>query len=394
MTTPPFQRIAVKTPREAEARLRELGMLEPNADGVPWWVTDSAYVIDAALVDRVFEAAKGIQARCYAAVEAIVGSGDFSYFGIRNPAMQTAIKRSWAAKDSPMHGRMDFTFGPDGTPLLLDYEADSPFGLAEAGHVQWGWFEAWQAAEGKPSDSQENLIYETYIKHLPRTGLPTRFAIAVGGDTLPDGRPADTGERFDAQFIAEMATEAGLRPSICSIGQVGWDVDARAFTDEADEVLQALVKIYPWDWMEDEPNVDVLPECRTRVLPGAWTRLLSDKTMMALLWHQQPGAPNLLPTFLNRPEQGATVAKPRRGWDGEHVYLPGQTPGLVPEDEMGPLLFQAWCPLPVFNTKAGEVHANLSVWMIGGEPAGIAFRESRGPVTGPAARFVPHILRG
>jgi glutathionylspermidine synthase len=40
------------------------------------------------------------------------------------------------------------------------------------------------------------------------------------------------------------------------------------------------------------------------------------------------------------------------------------------------------------------VHANLSVWMVGGEPAGIAFRESRGPVTGPAARFVPHILRG
>jgi glutathionylspermidine synthase len=40
------------------------------------------------------------------------------------------------------------------------------------------------------------------------------------------------------------------------------------------------------------------------------------------------------------------------------------------------------------------VHANLSVWMIGGEPAGIAFRESAGAITGPAARFVPHILRG
>jgi hypothetical protein len=82
--------------------------------------------------------------------------------------MQAAIAKSWAAKDSPLHGRMDFTFAPDGTPFLLDYEADSPFGLAEAGHVQWGWFEAWQAAEGKCSDSQENLIYESFIKHLPR----------------------------------------------------------------------------------------------------------------------------------------------------------------------------------------------------------------------------------
>ena len=107
-----------------------------------------------------------------------------------------------------------------------------------------------------------------------------------------------------------------------------------------------------------------------------------------------PGAPNLLPTFLERPAQGAMVAKPRRGWDGEHVYLPGQTPGQVPEEEMGPLLYQAHCPLPQFNTNAGAVHANLSVWMVGGEPAGISFRESRGPITGPSARFVPHILRG
>ena len=52
------------------------------------------------------------------------------------------------------------------------------------------------------------------------------------------------------------------------------------------------------------------------------------------------------------------------------------------------------CPLPVLRAGNGQVHANLSVWMIGGEPAGIAFRESLGPVTGPAARFVPHILRG
>jgi glutathionylspermidine synthase len=394
MTSPPFQRIRVVTPAVAEARLRELGMLAPNQEGAPWWVTDAAYVIDAGLVERVFAAASGIQQRCYAAVEAIVTSGDYSYFGINGMAMRTAIARSWAAKDSPLHGRMDFSFAPDGTPMLLDYEADSPFGLAEASHVQWAWFEAWQAADGQASDSQENLIHETFTAHLPRAALPPRFAIAVGGATLPDGRPADTGERFDAEFIAEMATAAGLQPRLCSIGQIGWDPDAKCFTDDTDAALQMLLKIYPWDWMEDEPNVDVLPECRTRVLPGAWTRLLADKTMMALLWHQAPGAPNLLPTFLDRPAEGAMVAKPRRGWDGEHVYLPGQAPGAVPEAEMGPLLYQAHCPLPVFASAEGPVHANLSVWMVGGTPAGIAFRESRGPVTGPAARFVPHILRG
>lgn len=390
----PFQRIPVTTPADAMARLRELGMLAPGLGGEPWWVTDAAYLIDADLADRVLTAATGIQARCYAAVEALVSSGDYNYFGIHNPAMQEAIARSWRAKDSPLHGRMDFSFTPDGTPMLLDYEADSPFGLAEAAYVQWEWFEAWQAASGKSSDSQENLIYEKLTAHLPLAALPPRFAIACGGETLVNGSPADTGERFDAEFIAEIAREAGLRPGICSMEQIGWDLDAQCFTDEADELLQAMVKIYPWDWMEDEPNVEALPRCRTRILPGAWTRLVADKTMMALLWHMEPGAPNLLPTFLERPATGAFVAKPRRGWDGEHVYLPGQTPGDVPEQAMGPLLYQAHCPLPVHRDGTRPVHANLSVWIIGGEPAGIAFRESLGPVTGPAARFVPHILRG
>jgi glutathionylspermidine synthase len=393
---PPFQRVPVTTPADALARLRELGMLADGPDGQPWWVTDAAYVIDAALVDRVFAAATGIQQRCYAAVEALVASGDYTYFGIANPAMQAAIAQSWRAKDSPLHGRMDFTFAPDGTPMLLDYEADSPFGLAEASYVQWEWFEAWQAASGAGKDSQENLIYEKLKAHLPRTGLPPRFAIACGGETAVNGDPADTGERFDAEYLAEIAREVGLRPGICSMEQLGWDLDAQCFVDAADEPLQAMIKIYPWDWMEDEPNVEVLPRSRTRILPGAWTRLVADKTMMALLWHMAPGTPNLLPTFLDRPAQpgGPLVAKPRRGWDGEHVYLPGQVPGEVPEAAMGPLLYQAHCPLPVFEAGRGGVHANLSVWMVGGEPAGIAFRESTGPVTGPAARFVPHILRG
>jgi glutathionylspermidine synthase len=61
---------------------------------------------------------------------------------------------------------------------------------------------------------------------------------------------------------------------------------------------------------------------------------------------------------------------------------------------MGPLLYQAHCPLPVLEAGRGQVHACISVWMVGGEPAGISFRESRGPVTGAAARVVPHILRG
>lgn len=394
MPYPPFRREPVETPSLFLNRLRELTLDGPNPDGDPWWVTDAAYVIDSATSEALLNAATGVQQRCYKAIEELVASGDYAYFGIRNPAMQTCIGQSWRAKDAPLYGRMDFSFAPDGTPMLLDYEADSPFGLAEASFVQWEWFESWRSSSGRKGDSQENLLYEKLVEHIPQIGLPSRFAIACGGETDANGRLADTTERFDAEYLAEIAAESNRAARICPIEQIGWDLDALRFTDDRDEPLEAMIKIYPWDWMEDEPNVEVLPQSRTRIFPGAWVRLLADKTMMALLWHMFSNTANLLPTFLDRPPQGSMVAKPRRGWDGEHVYLPDQPIGEVPEDEVGPLLYQAWCPLPVFPSARGEVHCAASVWMVGGQPAGLSFRESRGPVTGPAARFVPHILRG
>ena len=63
MTYPPFRREPVTTPSLFAGRLRELGLNVPNPDGEPWWVTDAAYVIDAAASEALLEAATGIQKR-------------------------------------------------------------------------------------------------------------------------------------------------------------------------------------------------------------------------------------------------------------------------------------------------------------------------------------------
>ena len=215
MAYPPFRREPVSTPSLFLNRLRELTLDGPNPDGDPWWVTDAAYVIDADAAEALLNAATGIQQRCYKAIEELVASGDYAYFGIASRAMQEAIARSWRAKDAPLYGRMDFSFAPDGTPMLLDYEADSPFGLAEASFVQWEWFESWQSTSGRKSDSQENLIYEKLSEHLPQMGLPARFAIACGGETQSNGTPADTTERFDAEYLAEIAALSNRSARIC-----------------------------------------------------------------------------------------------------------------------------------------------------------------------------------
>ncbi|WP_131829687.1 glutathionylspermidine synthase family protein [Teichococcus deserti] len=386
---PPFTRIPLATPAPFRRRLDQLGLLVANDEGLPYWESQAAYQIGAQPAAALLKAAETLQALCRRAVATIVDTQDFSPFAIESAAMQAAITASWKASEAPLYGRMDFSFAPDGTPKLLDYEADGPLGLPEASYLQWEWFEAFPAAEQNGA-SQENLIYEKLLTQWPRLELLPRAAIACGGATTADGRPGDTAERFTAEYLAETAREAGVALGLCSIEAVGWDGDARAFTDEQDQPLAALLKLYPWHWMEQEPNVETLGVNRTRLLPAAWTRLLADKAFLAVLWTMFPDCPYLLPSSLDAAAiAGDRVAKPCRGGDGEGISLPNQS-----HESGAPLLFQQHCRLPFFHAHEGRAaYAALSVWMVGDAAAGLGFRESTGPITDAGHRFVPHILR-
>lgn len=398
---PPFSRIEVETGVGMRGRLQALGMFEPGGDGRPYWDAEGAYVITAAQSEVLLEAAGTLHGLCVEVVDEVITAGDQAGFGVASPAMAQAVETSWRAQDAPLLGRMDFSFAADGSPRLMDYEADGPLCLPEASYLQWEWFEAWKAEHGQPGDSQENLLYENLVeawKALAQRGLRPGFPIAVGGNALPDGMPDDTMERFTAEFMAETAEEAGLGPRLCGIGMIGWDTDALRFTGPKDEPLTTLVKLYPWCWMEQEPNVDALPANRTQILPAAWTRLLADKTLLARLWAKHRGHPLLLPASLMPGDlSGPVVSKPVRGRDGAQVTVPGEapTPRLPGEtDDTGPLLYQQACPLPVMAWPKGRVHVAASVWLVNGKASAISFRDSTVPVTGANARFVPHLLRG
>jgi glutathionylspermidine synthase len=381
----PFRRLRVSTPDLFQRRLRDLGLMEAGPDGAPYWNTDAAYALAPQVSLKWLHAADAVHEMCLKAIDALISARDYAPFGIESPAMITAIERSWHARETTFIGRMDFTLGADGVPKLLDYEADGPVCLPEASYLQWEWFEAWKQTGGKGHVDQENLIYEKLISMWKKVPLGGRVCIASGGDADGDGNPLDTAERFTAEYLAETAREVGIEPHLCGIGQVGWDTEALRFTDGEDKVLEILVKLYPWQWMEQEPNAEALPLSKTRFLPQPWTRLLADKALLAVLWRMFPDSPHLLPAAL---EAGAlrvpAVAKPRRGWDGLGVSLPGEPTAT----DAGPLVWQAHCPLPVLD----GVHAAPSVWMVDGEAAGLSFRESRAPITRIDARFVPHLL--
>ena len=121
----------------------------------------------------------------------------------------------------------------------------------------------------------------------------------------------------------------------------------------------------------------------THWIEPAWKMVLSNKSLLPLLWNRPRGHPNLLPASHDPADiAGATVAKPRFGREGEGVHVSDRgmhfaEPGMI---------YQARAPL--FHSAHG--HALLGAWVVGDRAAGLGIREDHSLVTGNAARFVPH----
>ena len=80
------------------------------------------------------------------------------------------IRASWGADELSLYGRFDFILAKDGTPKILEFNADTPTSLLEASVIQWQWKEdvfpsdehdhqvdaagELQAAEGEPWDGR------------------------------------------------------------------------------------------------------------------------------------------------------------------------------------------------------------------------------------------------
>ena len=186
-------------------------------------------------------------------------------------------------------------------------------------------------------------------------------------------------------YMRDVCNQAGWPTEQLDIAQIGWN--GRCFTDLAERPIEALFKLYPWEWMVRESfGEHLLRDCAAFIEPP-WKMLLSNKAILPILWEMFPGHPNLLPAAFERDSiSGACVTKPVHGREGEGVRLlsPGEPVETAPD-----LVYQAACPLPVFDGR----HAVIGSWIIAGKAAGIGLREDSGPVTTNSSRFVPNYFR-
>jgi glutathionylspermidine synthase len=362
-----MRREAIPPRRDWRQRVEALGFEFHTLDG-PYWVDDACYRFTSDEIDAIDDATAELHRMCLEAVAHVVRTGDYAPLGLDARAA-ALVERSWRTNEASLYGRMDLAFGPDGVPKLLEYNADTPTALFEASVVQWYWLE-----ETRAGRDQFNQVHERLVERWPQV-------VAAGSRVHFAGCLEVVEDRVTLEYLAETARQAGLSFTLLDMPDIGWRDGG--FVDLDDVPIERMFKLYPWEWMLDEPFAEHLSRVPTQWIEPAWKQVLSNKSLLPLLWRLFPRHPNLLAASHDPNDIGGRmVAKPRFGREGEGVREVGPS-GAFAQDGM---VYQAWAPL---HESTGG-HALIGSWLVGDAPAGIGVREDDGAITTNASRFVPH----
>lgn len=371
-----MQRLPLLPRADWRAKAEALGFTYHTHDGGPYWDESACYVFSSREIDELEAAANTLHQLCLDAAQVVIDRGWWSRLGIPEKAVPTILE-SWERDDPSLYGRFDLAYDGTSAPKLLEYNADTPTALIEAAVVQWYWLQ-----ELFPSSDQFNSIHEKLIDAWRNVGAERVHFSAVAD--LPEDTQTVT-------YLMDTCQQAGFQTRWTAIDQLGWDRTAAHFVDDENSPVDALFKLYPWEWMWHESFADCLPTAKNLFIEPPWKLLLSNKGLLPILWELNPGHPNLLPAFttLDASLAGNHVRKPILSREGANVTLVER--GVTMEENSGDygtegFIYQALAPIPNFLGNRPV----CGVWVVNHEACGLGLREDTRRITGNLSRFVPH----
>ncbi|MEM9300770.1 MAG: glutathionylspermidine synthase family protein [Pseudomonadota bacterium] len=374
-------------------RAEEFGFGFHTMYGEPYW-DETAYYrftldeIEGALEDPTEE----LHELCLDAVARVVIDEErLRQFRIPEPYWDW-IRASWEAREPSLYSRLDFAYAPGAPAKLLENNADTPTSLYESGFWQWLWLEdKIQSGELPPESDQFNSVQEKLIARFQMLAAKrpgTLLHVACCRDTDED--------RGTVQYLQDCAADAGVATRFVYIEDIGEGIGGE-LTDDEDQVITWLFKLYPWEFMLRERYGELLPAAGVDWLEPPWKAIVSNKAILPLLWELHPDHPNLLPAYFDGDSRigGLTdfVRKPIFAREGCNVSVVRD--GAVVYESDGPygeegFVVQALHALPTFKGR----HTLVGSWLIDDEPAGLSIREDDSAITQDLSRYLPHVILG
>ena len=358
-----------------QATVESQGMLYHTIDEEPYWDETACYHFESSEIDLLESATNELQERCIEAAQHVIDNDLFDKLQIPAHAVPLIVD-SWEKDEPSLYGRFDLAYDGHNPPKLLEYNADTPTSLLEASVIQWFWMK-----DVYPDADQFNSIHERLIEAWKGLGIASTVHFACVADA-----PEDFG---NLEYLRDTAIQAGLTTKQLYMSDIGFEEVAGRYVDLDDQAIDAMFKLYPWEWLVNEYFGRKLATARIRLVEPAWKMLLSNKGLLAILWELFEGHDNLLRAgFEPGPFRDNYVTKPLLSREGENVTV--HRNGRVHEVEgsyggKSPV-YQQLAPIPCIDGN----YPVIGSWIISGESAGIGIREDRQLVTTNASRFLPH----
>ncbi|HEV9036937.1 MAG TPA: glutathionylspermidine synthase family protein [Puia sp.] len=375
-----MQRIAIPPRNNWRSTVEQLGF-GFHTTNVPYWDESAYYSFSTDEILLIEEATTQLWELCLQAVQYTIDHRLYDLFHIPR-SFVPCLEESWREDHPSIYGRMDLCYR-DGKVKMLEFNADTPTSLFEAGIVQWFWLKDFH-----PAKDQFNSIHEKLIEHW--TGLqpylyPGTLHFACLKDTLED--------LTNVEYLRDCAIQAGIPTHFLFVEDIGWDEKQQVFVDDQQIAIKNLFKLYPWEWLMADEFGEHIGRDKNQAffIEPAWKMILSNKAILPLLWELFPGHPHLLPAYFSSEPLTNYVKKPILSREGANIAimvgkdLVGRTDGDYGEEGY---ICQEFFPLPAF----GDNYPLIGSWVIGQQPAGIGIREAGTLITDNLSRFLPHLI--
>ena len=375
-----MQRITTQPRNNWQTEVEKLGF-GFHTTNVPYWDESAYYSFTMDEVLRIEKATAELWDLCLGAVQYVIDNNLYDQFGISEQYIKY-IEKTWTEDHPAIYGRFDFCF-KNGQLKMLEFNADTPTSLYEAGIVQWFWLQDFDKSKDQFNSIHEKLI--AYWKYLRPYLNPGTLHFTCLKETLED--------LTNVEYMRDCAMQADLETKLVFIDDIGWDEDLKIFRDLEDQPIKNIFKLYPWEWLiNDDFGKHILEDinCTLWVEPS-WKMILSNKAILPILWELYPDCPYLLPAYFNQGKLLNYVKKPILSREGANIEIVQNNSTVQKtEGQYGKegYIYQELFALPEFDGN----YPVIGSWVIGQEPAGMGIREAKSLVTDNVSRFVPHVI--
>jgi glutathionylspermidine synthase len=372
-----MRRLSLDPRRDWQGKVEAEGFRFHTFAGETYWDESACYRFSLSEVDEIEAATEELYKLCLTAVDEVIRNNWFERLKIPE-IYAPLIKRSWEADEPAMYGRFDFSFDGEHPPKLLEFNADTPTALLEASVIQWFWMK-----ERFPDADQFNSIHEKLIEFWQKLSAPGLMHFACVKDSDED--------LGTIEYIRDTAIQAGLETRQIFVEDIGWNPGLGRFLDLQEQPIEAIFKLYPWEWLFEDEFGAHLEECGWRTIEPPWKAILSNKGILPILWELFENHANLLPSFFENRFPDNFVRKPLFSREGSNVAIFRHGSVVAQDGTYGKegFIYQRYHPLPKFDGNT----ISIGSWVVDGRAAGMGIREDSTEITTNKGRFVPHYFK-